>query len=561
MQNGQVKLQWNTNSNNQTGFVVQYLPCCIPNPQWTTLAAVASTNNNYTFTPPANLGPTVEYQVYETNAVGSSAPSNAVTVTTPAAAPTGLSATASKGQVSLSWAGSTGAASYDIYRATSSGNEGSTPIATGVTTTSFTDIGVSGTTTYYYEVSAVNVAGQSTLSSEVHATLPQVPAAPTGLAASAGLTNVSLSWNAVSGATSYNIYRSDTAGIFATVTTPSYNDTNVTASTTYSYQVSGVNSNGEGAKSSPVSATPGNDWFANNLPDSGLQALARTDFTRDGSITYNDMLGLLSQAVTETGTGTMSTAVVTSLQALASASGATYLNMAAPLQGLAQNLVDGGQYQVTTALKANSTTAGQMQGLINQWFLGEDLPTIDTQYWGTSGYALANAGTLFGSTGAPQYTDVYQGEEGDCWLCASFAEIAYKQPGIIQGSFTDDGLVSENGVQVHVWTYSYFNGSTREYMTLNNYFPSNNGVFMYLDAFQTIANTSNVLWAPLMEKAYAGLYGNSYADLNGGLAQNVLPLETGGTSGSNVFGDRKHLGSATFLTSLFQRNGTVVPGA
>ena len=60
-----------------------------------------------------------------------------------------------------------------------------------------------------------------------------------------------------------------------------------------------------------VAATPRNDWFANNLPDPGLQSLARTDFNRDGSITYNDMLGLLTQAVNETGTGTVSNAVVT----------------------------------------------------------------------------------------------------------------------------------------------------------------------------------------------------------------------------------------------------------
>ena len=55
--------------------------------------------------------------------------------------------------------------------------------------------------------------------------------------------------------------------------------------------------------------------------------------------------------------------------------------------------------------------------------------------------------------------------------------------------------------------------------------------------FQTIANTSNVLWAPLMEKAYAGIYGDAYANLNGGWAQNVLPMETGGSyAGNNPFG-------------------------
>jgi hypothetical protein len=540
VQNGQVNLQWTTNSTNQTGFVVQYLPCCIPNPQWTTIATVSSTGNSYTFTPPATVGPTIEYQVYETNAVGSSAPSNAVTVTTPAAAPTGLSATASQGQVSLSWTASLGATSYDIYRGNSAGQEGNTPIATGVTAPTFADSNFTGGTTYYYEVTAVDAAGQSAMSSEVSATPPQVPAAPTGLVVATGATNVSLSWNAVSGATSYNVYRGTTSGgesFDVTATGTAFNDTGLTPYTTYYYQVSAVNANGEGARSTEVAGAPSNDWFANNVSDPGLQTLARTDFNRDGALNYNDMLGLLSQAVTETGSGTMSAAAVTSLQAIASASGAAYLNMTAPLAGLTQNLVNGGQYQVTTALTANSTTSAQLQGLINQWFLGENQPTIDTQFWSTSGYALANEGTLFGSSGGPQYTDIYQGEEGDCWLLSSFAEIALKRPDIIQGSFTDDGQVLENGVQVHVWTYEYHNGNTPEYMTLNNYFPSHGGVFMYADAFQSIANANNILWAPLMEKAYASLYGGSYAILNGGFAQDVLPLETGGSyAGNNPFG-------------------------
>src|SRR5262249_21119052 len=162
---------------------------CIPNPQWTTIATVASTGNSYTFTPPANLGPTVQYQVYETNALGSSPPSNVVTVTVPPAAPTDLSATASRGQVALSWTAAIGATSYAIYRGTSSGQEGSTPLVTGVTAPAFTDSTVTGGTTYYYQVTAVDAAGQSLKSSEVSATPPQVPAAPTGLAAAAGVSN------------------------------------------------------------------------------------------------------------------------------------------------------------------------------------------------------------------------------------------------------------------------------------------------------------------------------------------------------------------------------------
>src|SRR5262249_19126698 len=76
---------------------------------------------------------------------------------------------------------------------------------------------------------------------------PQLPPAPTGLVASAGLTSVSLSWNPVSGASSYNIYRGTSSGgesLVTSVTVASFNDTSLTSSTTYYYEVSAVNSSG-----------------------------------------------------------------------------------------------------------------------------------------------------------------------------------------------------------------------------------------------------------------------------------------------------------------------------
>jgi fibronectin type 3 domain-containing protein len=93
-----------------------------------------------------------------------------------AAAPvTGLAATAGNAQLTLSWTASTGATGYNVYRGTISGSESATPIATGVTGTSFTDTSASNGTTYYYEVTATNTAGESARSAEVSAT----PKAPT----------------------------------------------------------------------------------------------------------------------------------------------------------------------------------------------------------------------------------------------------------------------------------------------------------------------------------------------------------------------------------------------
>jgi hypothetical protein len=94
-------------------------------------------------------------------------------------APTGLTASASTGQVALSWTASSGAASYNIYRGTSSGGE--TEIATGVPTTSYVDTGLSAGTTYYYEVIAVNSVGESAFSNEASATTPALTNIPVNL--------------------------------------------------------------------------------------------------------------------------------------------------------------------------------------------------------------------------------------------------------------------------------------------------------------------------------------------------------------------------------------------
>jgi hypothetical protein len=177
-------------------------------------------------------------------------------------APGGLSATAGDGQVTLSWSAANGATSYNLYRGTSPGGEGATPYLTGLTATSYTDIGLTNGTTYYYTVKAVNTAGQSGPSSEASATpMPLVPAAPTGLSATASNGQVSLSWNAVAGAASYNLYRGTSPGgegstpYLTGLTATSYTDVGLTDGTTYYYTVTAVNPAGQSGQSSQVSAS------------------------------------------------------------------------------------------------------------------------------------------------------------------------------------------------------------------------------------------------------------------------------------------------------------------
>lgn len=348
---------------------------------------------------------------------------NAMTFSTSSipSAPTGLAATAGNAQVSLTWNASTGATSYNVYRATTAGGEGTTAIATGIAATSYVNTGLTNGTTYYYKVAAVNSLGTSAQSTEANAkptgpveapyggtaaavpgtvqaenydtggqglgysvtavngsansyrtdgvdletctdtgngydmgwtgtgqwfrytvnvatagiyvvgfrissggtggtlhlqnaagtnltgtvtvpgtggwqtwttvnalaTLPAgqqvltvyqdtggyninlltftkqtAPAAPVGLTATAGTAQVSLSWTASSGAASYNVYRSTTAGgegttaIATGITSTTYVNTGLTNGTTYFYKVAAVNASGTSSQSNEASATP-----------------------------------------------------------------------------------------------------------------------------------------------------------------------------------------------------------------------------------------------------------------------------------------------------------------
>ncbi|MDP9002179.1 MAG: hypothetical protein M3O46_18965 [Myxococcota bacterium] len=89
-------------------------------------------------------------------------------------APTGVeSHPTGSGRMTLFWNATPGATSYHVYRATSSGAEGSTPHAT-TTSTSYVDTGLTNgpPPVYYYKVAAVNSGGVSPQSAETATPTP-----------------------------------------------------------------------------------------------------------------------------------------------------------------------------------------------------------------------------------------------------------------------------------------------------------------------------------------------------------------------------------------------------
>jgi poly(hydroxyalkanoate) depolymerase family esterase len=83
------------------------------------------------------------------------------------------------------------------------------------------------------------------------------PAAPTGLAVTGTTdTAASLTWNAVTGATGYTVYRNGTQITTSAVTGTTYTDSGLSAGTTYAYTVAAVDSSGTtGTQSTAVNAT------------------------------------------------------------------------------------------------------------------------------------------------------------------------------------------------------------------------------------------------------------------------------------------------------------------
>ncbi len=107
-------------------------------------------------------------------------------------APTNLQAKAVNGEIDLSWAKVTGADTYNVYRATSSHTEGTTPYAKGIISLFFYNKkNLDPKVTYYYTVTAVNRTGQeSAPATEVSASLtPTVVVGPAHTPAKAGGAN------------------------------------------------------------------------------------------------------------------------------------------------------------------------------------------------------------------------------------------------------------------------------------------------------------------------------------------------------------------------------------
>ncbi|HEY5021256.1 MAG TPA: fibronectin type III domain-containing protein [Gemmatimonadaceae bacterium] len=248
-------LGWTNNATNAIGIDVESAPDVGGTAgTYTLVATVGPTTTSYSVT---NQQPTTAYwyRVRARNATDVSAYSNSVTVTTltPPPAPTALHAQAvNSSRIDLSWTdNATGETSVSVERAPDNAGVPGTyaVIATlAAGTTSYSSVGLTGSTRYWYRVRVFVASDVSPYSSAVAATTPVAPVAPTGLTATAvSASRINLSWTDPGGETSFTLQRapdvSGTPGTFATIASPvagttAYSDqTGLISGTRYWYQI------------------------------------------------------------------------------------------------------------------------------------------------------------------------------------------------------------------------------------------------------------------------------------------------------------------------------------
>jgi fibronectin type 3 domain-containing protein len=144
--------------------------------------------------------------------------------------------------VKVSWSPSSGITGYIVYRYNASKKTYEQVKTT--TATSYTETSLITGKVYSYKIKAYKIVGSKKYYSAYTAVLSitPVPAMPGSFTVvKASSTSITLKWNAVAGATGYEVYRYSTATgkytLFKTVITTTYANTGLATNKTYSYKV------------------------------------------------------------------------------------------------------------------------------------------------------------------------------------------------------------------------------------------------------------------------------------------------------------------------------------
>jgi hypothetical protein len=206
------------------------------------------------------------------------------------AAPTNLSLTVNSAtSITLNWTNNaTNARDLEVFRG--KGDADGFKLVTRVNrnATTFTDTGLTPSTKYFYQVVAVNAAGESDPSNPPSATTPIAPAVLQAI--TTGPSAIDLSWTSTANA-SYLVQRSTDGVTFTTLATVEsatlrFRDTGM-APGTYFYRVEGIDLDNTTAFSNVVHATVGQSISVNHATDFSNSS----DLTATGTAFFANISG------------------------------------------------------------------------------------------------------------------------------------------------------------------------------------------------------------------------------------------------------------------------------
>jgi hypothetical protein len=189
--------------------------------------------------------------------------------------------------------------------------------------------------------------------------------------------------------------------------------------------------------------------------------------------------------------------------------------------------------------------------LVDKWFYGDDLPAIDS-------YAKYEeiSGSLF--VDGPSYTDIRQGNIGDCYLMSSLAEVALQDPTAIENLFIDNG----DGT----FAVRFFEHGVARYVTVNEELPVD--IEFGGAEYAGFGGGSNPLvqWVALAEKAYCQMNqegwiernrSNSYQGINSGSPADAIAQITGNSTGFTPIRSTSPSAMLNTIVDVFQDNHAV----
>jgi peptidyl-Asp metalloendopeptidase len=204
------------------------------------------------------------------NTAGVTAGFRSAPATAPPATPASLTATTvAADRIALTWVDRSGDESGFLLQRAVGGGSFSDRATLGSNVTSFTDTGLTASTTYHYRVRAYNGAGASAytdVASATTANAPVAPASPSPATVAVSGSTASVSWADVTGETGYTVLRetrNSKTGKWSGTTFSTGADVTVLtqslAAGTYRYSVRAVNAAGASAYVTATCATCGSD--------------------------------------------------------------------------------------------------------------------------------------------------------------------------------------------------------------------------------------------------------------------------------------------------------------